>query len=109
MSTPHTTTRRGSTATEVTLTDTASIATEKMGDYKAKRGSFDDDEKTLYGLALNENSSSPSKAKLSKAMTQLKSKLKITDGKPSQKTSIKPGYYPDNMAKTFEAIAAARI
>ncbi|KAH8167487.1 hypothetical protein CIB48_g737 [Xylaria polymorpha] len=100
MTTPHTTTRRDSTATEMTLNDYTSSAADKMTYH------FDDDEKTLSGLTMNESSSSRSKTKLSKAMTQLKSKLKTKDGKPKQKTSIPPDYYPNNL-KTFEALADA--
>ncbi|KAI1753008.1 hypothetical protein F4782DRAFT_499514 [Xylaria castorea] len=97
MTTPHTTSRRGSTATEMTLTD-----------YTGKRESFDDDEKTLSGFTMNDNSSSHSKKKFSKAVTHLKSKLKAKDGKTKQKTSIPPNYYPDSL-RTFEALAASRI
>ncbi|KAI0444664.1 hypothetical protein F4803DRAFT_236877 [Xylaria telfairii] len=102
MTTPHTTPRRDSTATEMTLSDYTSSAADKMAYH------FDDDEKTLSGLTMNESSSSHSKTKLSKAMTQLKSKLKTKDGKPKQKTSIPADYYPNNL-KTFEALAASRM
>ncbi|KAI8953893.1 hypothetical protein F4801DRAFT_575916 [Xylaria longipes] len=101
MTTPYITSRRGSTATEMTLTD-------KMTDHMGKRESFDDDEKTLSGLSMSDGSSSHSKTKLSTAMMHLKSKLKAKDGKSKPKTSMAPDYYPDNL-KTFEALAATRM
>ncbi|KAI1743852.1 hypothetical protein F4680DRAFT_407756 [Xylaria scruposa] len=102
MTTPYSTTRRGSNATERTLTEYT------MASHTSKRESFDDDEKTLYGLTMNDNSSTHSKKKLSKAMTQLKSKLKTKDGKPKRNTAIPPDYYPNSL-KTFEALAASRM
>ncbi|KAI0460603.1 hypothetical protein F5B21DRAFT_452435 [Xylaria acuta] len=108
MTAPRTTTRRDSTASEMTLTDNTTSTADKMTGHMGTRESFDDDEKTLSGLTMNESSSSHSTMKLPKAMAQLKSKLKAKDGKPKQKTSIPPDYYPNNL-KTFQALAASRM
>ncbi|KAI0400755.1 hypothetical protein F4802DRAFT_583904 [Xylaria palmicola] len=110
MSTPCTPTRRNSAATEMTLTDDTHSTTEKMASYTDKKEYVEDDDKTLSNFSMGEGSSSHSTTKLSKAMTQLKSKLKGKDEKPKPKTKtqVPPGYYPTNL-QTFQALAESRM
>ncbi|KAJ2990230.1 hypothetical protein NUW58_g3056 [Xylaria curta] len=110
MTTSYTSTRRDSTATEATLAyNTNSSTAGKMADYTGKRSSFDDDEKTLSNLTLNDSSSTHSRSKLSGAMKQLKSKLTTKEEKPKkQKAPIPANYYPNNL-QTFEALHASRM
>ncbi|TGJ82442.1 hypothetical protein E0Z10_g6321 [Xylaria hypoxylon] len=108
MSTSHSPSRRNSAATDMTLTTSNTDFADKMKSHGEKVQHFDDDEKTLSDLALDETSSNRSKTKLSKAMTQLKSKLKAKDEKSTQKqkTPLPADYYP-NTLRTFEALSAA--
>ncbi|KAI0096879.1 hypothetical protein GGR51DRAFT_542475 [Nemania sp. FL0031] len=99
-----TTSRRDSTATDMTLTQNKGHLTEKM----TSNERFDDDEKTLSNLTIHDSSSSCSKTALSKAMTKLKSKIKAKEEKPKQKALIPPDYYPNNL-QTFEALATTRM
>ncbi|KAJ8131997.1 hypothetical protein O1611_g1625 [Lasiodiplodia mahajangana] len=96
--------RRDSAATEMTLAQNTSRLAEKMESDEH----FDDDEKTLSNLTLNDSSSSHSKTTLSRAMAKLKSKIKAKEEKPKEKAPIPPGYYP-NTLQTFEALASTRI
>ncbi|KAJ3579766.1 hypothetical protein NPX13_g800 [Xylaria arbuscula] len=101
MATSNSPVRRNSAATDLTLTESKSdFANAQM----EKEKYLDDDAQTISGATISESSSSRPKSKLSKAMTQLKSKLKVADGKPKPKSSIPPDYYPNNL-QTFEALA----
>ncbi|KAK5625305.1 hypothetical protein RRF57_001021 [Xylaria bambusicola] len=108
MATSHSPARRHSAATDRTLTESKSDFANPTNDHVEKEKYLDDDEKTLSDLTLTDGSSSHSKAKLSKAMAQLKSKLKAKEGKPKAKSSIPPNYYP-NTLQTFEALAGMFI
>ncbi|KAF2969281.1 hypothetical protein GQX73_g4268 [Xylaria multiplex] len=115
MSTSHSSDRRDSTATEMTLTNSNTDFAGHVKSHGEKIEHFDDDLKTLSDLAPEETSSDHYKTKLSKAMAQLKSKLKVKEEKPTQEPKEKkqrgtlpPNYYPNNL-QTFEALAASRM
>ncbi|KAI0907264.1 hypothetical protein F4823DRAFT_26225 [Ustulina deusta] len=108
MTTPHSPTRRHSAASDLTLTESNTGFAGNMQDHTEKGKYLDDDEKTLSDLTLEETSSNHSKTKLSKAMMQLKSKLKPKEEKQKHRASIPPNYYP-NSVQTFEALAISRM
>ncbi|GAW13659.1 hypothetical protein ANO14919_030480 [Xylariales sp. No.14919] len=108
MTTSYSPSRRNSTATDTTLTESNADFAGKTKGHMDKVEHFDDDDKTLSDLALDKTPSDRSKTKLSKAMIQLKSKLGAKEEKstPKKKSPIPPNYYPTNL-QTFEALAAA--
>ncbi|KAI1173424.1 hypothetical protein F4777DRAFT_558063 [Nemania sp. FL0916] len=107
MTAQSTSTRRDSNATQNTLSDNTAGFTEKLEDYSDKAERFDDDDKTLSNVAIDDTSSTRSSTKLSKAMANLKSKFSAKE-KATQKPTIPSDYYPSTL-QTFEALAASRM
>ncbi|KAI1427659.1 hypothetical protein F5Y12DRAFT_736315 [Xylaria sp. FL1777] len=106
MSTSHSLSRRNSAATDLTLTESNTSSAYTTKEYVKEGKYLDDDDKTLSDLKLEDTSS---KTKLSKAMAQLKSKLKPKEETPKQKRApIPDGYYPSTL-ETFHALADSRL